>query len=178
LAGTGKSTIARTVAQKYFDQSRLAASFFFSRGGGDVGNASKFVTTVAIQLADKSALCRHISSAISEHSGITNLSLCDQWQILVLGPLSKLQSSGHHTSYVLVVDALDECDDDMGIKLIMQLLAEVQALKAVQLKVFLTSRPEVPIRYGFSEIPDAYHQDFVLHKISPPTVDQDISLFM
>jgi hypothetical protein len=51
MAGTGKSTIAHTVARDYFEQGRLAASFFFSRGGGDAGNASKFVTTIAIQLA-------------------------------------------------------------------------------------------------------------------------------
>jgi hypothetical protein len=51
LAGTGKSTIARTVARNYFEQKRLGASFFFSRGGGDVGHAGKFVTTIALQLA-------------------------------------------------------------------------------------------------------------------------------
>ena len=51
LAGTGKSTIARTVAHRYFDQKRLGASFFFSRGGGDVGHASKFFTSFAVQLA-------------------------------------------------------------------------------------------------------------------------------
>jgi hypothetical protein len=45
MAGTGKSTIANTIAQNYFKQGRLAASFFFSRGGGDTGNASKLVTT-------------------------------------------------------------------------------------------------------------------------------------
>ncbi|KAK3985141.1 hypothetical protein QBC44DRAFT_405652 [Cladorrhinum sp. PSN332] len=34
MAGTGKSTIARTVARRYCDNGRLGASFFF-RGGGD-----------------------------------------------------------------------------------------------------------------------------------------------
>jgi hypothetical protein len=51
MAGTGKSTTAYTIARAYFEQSRLAASFFFSKGGGDVGNASKFITTIAVQLA-------------------------------------------------------------------------------------------------------------------------------
>jgi hypothetical protein len=50
MAGTGKTTIAHTVARGYFDNGRLAASFFFSRGGGDIGNARKFVTTIAVQL--------------------------------------------------------------------------------------------------------------------------------
>ena len=51
LAGTGKSTIAHTIARNFFDKKRLGASFFFSRGGGDVSHAHKFVTSIAIQLA-------------------------------------------------------------------------------------------------------------------------------
>lgn len=50
LAGTGKSTIARIVARRYFDQKRLGASFF-SRGGGDVGHTGKFCTSFAARLA-------------------------------------------------------------------------------------------------------------------------------
>jgi hypothetical protein len=38
----GKSTIARTIAQRYYEKDCLGASFFFSRGGGDVSHASKF----------------------------------------------------------------------------------------------------------------------------------------
>jgi len=48
MAGTGKSKIAHTVAHGCFEQGRLVASFFFSRGGWDVG---KFVTSIAVQLA-------------------------------------------------------------------------------------------------------------------------------
>ena len=51
LAGTGKSTIARTVACEYSERKRLGASFFFSRGGGDVSHASKFFISIAVQLA-------------------------------------------------------------------------------------------------------------------------------
>ena len=54
MAGTGKSTIARTIARKYYEQERLGASFFFSRGGGDVSHAGKFFTSIAVQLANKS----------------------------------------------------------------------------------------------------------------------------
>jgi len=47
MAGTGKSTISRTVARRWYDESRLGASFFFSRGQGDLANASKFFSTLA-----------------------------------------------------------------------------------------------------------------------------------
>ncbi|OCK72991.1 HET-domain-containing protein, partial [Lepidopterella palustris CBS 459.81] len=179
LAGTGKSTIARTVARRYFKTKRLGASFFFIKGGGDVGNAGKFVTSVAVQLASSvPPLHQYICDAVKEHSNIASQSLRDQWQQLVLHPLSKLDGCSCHSSYVLVVDALDECDDDNNIRIILQLLAETRSLEKVRLRVFLTSRPEIPIRSGFYQIPDAEHQDFVLHSISPSIVDHDISLFL
>jgi hypothetical protein len=91
LAGTGKSTIARTVARRYYDRQRLAASFFFSRGGGDVGHAGRFVTSLAVQLAcDVPALRQRISDAVAERDDVGKQSLRDQWHHLVLGPLSKL----------------------------------------------------------------------------------------
>jgi hypothetical protein len=45
-AGTGKSTIARTVAHECYDKGCLGASFFFSRGKEDVSHAGKFFTTL------------------------------------------------------------------------------------------------------------------------------------
>ncbi|KAK4096065.1 hypothetical protein N658DRAFT_501994 [Parathielavia hyrcaniae] len=42
MAGTGKSTISRTVAQSFKDQNLLGASFFFKRGEGDRGKATLF----------------------------------------------------------------------------------------------------------------------------------------
>jgi hypothetical protein len=180
LAGTGKSTIARTVARQYFENKRLGASFFFSRGGGDVSHASKFFTTIAVQLAKKSqSLRRHICDALRQNSDIATQSLGDQWRQLVLGPLSKLSGGDSYPfSYVLIIDALDECNNDNDIRIILQLLAEAQSLKTIRLRVFLTSRPEIPIRNGFYRIPEAEHQDFVLHNISPSIVDQDIFIFL
>ncbi|KKP07332.1 hypothetical protein THAR02_00529 [Trichoderma harzianum] len=49
-AGTGKSTISRTVAQSFSNKSILGASFFFKRGEGDRGRASFLFTTIAAQL--------------------------------------------------------------------------------------------------------------------------------
>jgi len=178
LAGTGKSTIARTVARKYYDEKRLGASFFFSRGGGDVGHAGKFCTTVAVQLANSIlSLRRHICDAVAEHGDIAGLSLYDQWRQLVLQPLSKPSRDSCLPSYVVVIDALDECDNDANIRLILQLLAEVRSLKRARLRVFLTSRREVPIRYGYYQLPESERFDLVLHDIFPLIVEHDISIF-
>ncbi|KUJ10180.1 uncharacterized protein LY89DRAFT_710917 [Mollisia scopiformis] len=180
LAGTGKSTIARTVARRCLDQKRLGASFFFSRGGGDVGHAGTFVTSIALQLASNvPSLDQYLCDAIKERRDIASQSLRDQWQHLVVHPLSKLSGSGGgQFPYILVVDALDECDNDKVIRIIVHLLADARSLKTAHLQVLLTSRPDLPIRNGFGEVPDGEHRDFVLHNISPPIVDHDISLFL
>ena len=178
LAGTGKSTIARTIARRYFDQKRLGASFFFSRGGGDVSHAGKFFTSLASQLArNVPQIQRFISDAIIEHSDIANQSLRDQWRQLVFRPLSRLDDSLSLSSYVLIVDALDECDNEDHIRIILQLLAEARLLE-VRLRVLITSRPEAPIRYGFCQIPNAEHRDFILHDIKAAIVDRDIFNFL
>ncbi|KAK2938621.1 G-protein beta WD-40 repeat [Fusarium oxysporum f. sp. vasinfectum] len=51
MAGTGKSTISRTVARSRSKKGDLGASFFFKRGETDRGNLAKFVPTVARRLA-------------------------------------------------------------------------------------------------------------------------------
>jgi len=178
LAGTGKSTIARTIAREYFEQGHLGASFFFSRGGGDISHAGKFFTTIASQLAKRSpSLKSYICSAVSENSDIMNQSFRDQWRQLILQPLLRVAGDPSSSSYLLVVDALDECEDENDIRTILQLLAEASS-KTVPLRIFLTSRPEVPIRHGFHQIPETEHQDFVLHSISPSIIDRDIWIFL
>jgi hypothetical protein len=179
LAGTGKTTIARTIARSYYDKQRLAASFFFSRGGGDVGHAGRFMTSLAVQLARNVPLLRQrIINAIIERDDIVSQSLRDQWHHLVLGPLLKLSDSDCPASLVLVVDALDECDSDSNIRIIVQLLAEARSLTKVRLRVLLTSRPEVPIRHEFCQMPDTEHRDIKLHNILQSAVDHDITLFL
>ncbi|KAL4975136.1 hypothetical protein BDW66DRAFT_160755 [Aspergillus desertorum] len=50
MAGTGKSTISRTVARLLKNTNHLGASFFFKRGEGDRGNAKKLFPTLTRQL--------------------------------------------------------------------------------------------------------------------------------
>jgi hypothetical protein len=177
LAGTGKSTIARTVARRYNEQRRLGASFFFSKGGGDVGHAGKFFTSLAVQLAYAvPSLQTHIRDAVRERSDIASLSLLDQWRQLVLGPLSRLEEP--HQSFVLTIDALDECEGDQNVRTILRLLAEARSIKTIRLRVFLTSRPEIPIRHSIHYIPQAEHQDFILHNVPLTIVNHDISLYL
>jgi hypothetical protein len=144
-----------------------------------VSHAGKFFTSIAVQLANNIPSLRpYIYDAISNYKDIASQSFRDQWSQLILIPLSKLSSGSSSSSYVLVIDALDECDKDEHIRMILQLLAEARTLKPVRLRVFLTSRPEIPIRHGIYHIPQAEHQDFMLHNVPPTIVNHDIRLFL
>jgi hypothetical protein len=55
---------------------------------------------------------------------------------------------------------------------------EMENLKKVQLQVFITSRPETPIRLGFRARHETLHEDFVLHSIDQSVVEHDISIFL
>ena len=178
MAGTGKSTIARTVAHIYNEQKQLGASFFFSRDVGDLSDAGMFFTSIAVQLAKRSPILkRHICQAIAEQSDIADQGLRNQWRQIVFQPLSMLEADALRIPLVLVIDALDECDDDNHIGAILRLLADAKDLENVQLRIFVTSRPETPIRLGFRNMPGILHRDLVLHNISRTIVDRDILIF-
>ncbi len=178
MAGTGKSTISRTVAQSFADKGVLGASFFFKRGERDRGNAALLFPTIASQLVIKDpAMAEHIRDAIDAGPHITDKPLKEQFDKLVLEPLGKLKKDSRAMTFVLVLDALDECDRDLDIRLIISLLSKAKTLSSVRLRAFVTSRPELPIRLGFTGIKGNY-QDLVLHEIPKPIIEHDIAAFL
>jgi hypothetical protein len=179
MAGTGKSTIARTISRRYYDRNLLGASFFFSRGGGDVSDAGKFFTSIAVQLAKKSpSLKRCICEAIAEHSDIASQALRDQWNQLIFQPLSKTKADSIPSPLIFVIDALDECEGDRDIRTILQLFAEAKGPTDIQLRVFITSRPETPIRLGFRAMSWIVYRDLALQDVCRTIIDRDISIFL
>ncbi|KAK6344182.1 hypothetical protein TWF696_007824 [Orbilia brochopaga] len=181
-AGAGKSTISRTVAKNTADQSQLAASFFFKRGEKDRGNASRLFTTLASQIAyrirDTGPI---IQSAIDTDPSIGGMRPAEQFDKLIFQPLSQLRPNKHNVPHqpikaVFVIDALDECDGKEDQRLIISLLGRLTSLKSVDMRVFLTSRPELPLRLGFSELSGGTHRDMILHEA--PGIKHDIALFI
>ena len=178
MAGTGKSTIARTLAGKLNECNSLGGSFFFSRASGSSRNAANFVSTLVYGLANKSPHFKdRICEAISENGDVLRQGLRNQWEELVIGPLAKTKLVPRPT-ISFVIDALDECGSEDDIRLILQLLVEVKELSAIDLGVFVTSRPETAIRLGFEKMPEIIHQNLDLRDIPRETIEQDISLFL
>jgi len=176
MAGTGKSTIARTVAQTFKENGQLGASFFFKKGEADRGNARRFISTITKQLiAHNQQLASGVLKAIEMDPDISEKSLRDQFDMLILQPLQALEVD-QTASMVIVIDALDECEYGNEIRTILGLLPNLQYLTSIRLKVFLTSRPELPVQLGFKKVDN--HQHLVLHELPQPVIEHDIRLYL
>ncbi|PGH10423.1 hypothetical protein GX51_00182 [Blastomyces parvus] len=180
LAGTGKSTLARTIAHHFNEKGRLGASFFFSRGKKDLGDATAVLTTIAVQLAEALPdLKNDICDVIEKHGDIGQQPLYNQWQRLIFQPLLRLDRKLLlPIVLVFVLDALDECEGDEHLGEILRLLTELRELEVLKVKVFLTSRPERSIYASFRELPDIVHHDLTLHSVPKAVIDSDISMFL
>ncbi|CAI7609840.1 unnamed protein product, partial [Penicillium glandicola] len=177
MAGTGKSTISRTVASCLQEQQLLGASFFFRRGEEDRGTAKKLFPTLTEQMViGIPQMLPRVQKAIDDDPNISEKVLREQFEKLLLGPLLGIEEREETTRRVIVIDALDECESEDDIDIILRLLPQVRKSTSMQLRFLLTSRPELPIRLGFEGITDA-HQDLVLHEIEKPVIEHDISLY-
>ena len=174
LAGTGKSTIAQTTAERVFADGQLGASFFCSRDFEDRSNLHFIFPTLAIQLARKYAALRSILiPLVQSDPGVAHGSLYEQMRRLIVQPLKESA-----ISTVVVIDALDECKDKEPTSAILSVLGQF-VFEIPQVKFFLTGRPESHIQEGFrlsllAEATDA----FILHNIESSLVNDDILLFL
>ncbi|KAF9784513.1 hypothetical protein BJ322DRAFT_850627 [Thelephora terrestris] len=174
LAGTGKSTIAQTIAERIFAEDLLGASFFCSRDFEDRSNLRFIFPTIAFQLAHKYSDFRsHLVSLLRSDPDVFYESLCSQMQKLIAEPL---QITG--VSTVIVIDALDECKDHEPSSAILSVLGRfVKQIPGV--KFFITGRPEPRIETGF-RLPLLVNSTdvFVLHNVHASLINSDIRLFL
>ncbi|KAF2147950.1 hypothetical protein K461DRAFT_209141, partial [Myriangium duriaei CBS 260.36] len=174
-AGSGKSTIARTIAAALHQRGRLGGSFFFKRGDGDRGNASRFAPTIALQLIDVApALSHFIASALTNDPLVCERSLQEQFGKLLEHPLRDLEEKGFPSiaSLVIVIDALDECETAENVRSLLRLLARLR------IRTFVTSRPELPVQLGFTSMQTYLHEDAVLENIQLNTISQDLHKYI
>jgi hypothetical protein len=180
LAGTGKSTIARTLCQRLHEQGLLGASFFISRNHLDRCDASNIVRSIAYQLAVRwPAVSDALCANLRETPIMATRSLQQQIADFVVTPAQELHRDA---SITIVIDALDECVIDFlgrpGGELLLLLVRQFLPLSG-RLRLFLTSRAEVPIQHMFREL-SAPAQTFVLklHELDSAIVREDITTYL
>src|ERR1700691_1147445 len=108
-AGSGKSALAQTIAKHYDSKGRLAASFFFLRGGGSRNTISRTIPTLAYQISlSIPATKPYIRDVVRKDPGIFNQGLKHQFDKLVSAPIlaARATASEEPNPKVIVIDAL------------------------------------------------------------------------
>ena len=176
MAGTGKSTVSRTVARWLDAEGLLGGSFFFRKGGTDRADARRLFTTLTKQITERLPhLQQPVKRAIRDSRDIGSCLIQEQFNELLWKPFMGL-NLGLETPLILVViiDALDECQVPSHVAAFLSILPKLNDLKDVQLRMFITSRPEPPVMKGFRPIDK---DEIVLHQIDRSTIERDISIF-
>uniref|UniRef100_A0A0B7KKF2 Nephrocystin 3-like N-terminal domain-containing protein n=1 Tax=Bionectria ochroleuca TaxID=29856 RepID=A0A0B7KKF2_BIOOC len=169
MAGTGKSTISRTVAQRLDDDKMLGASFFFKTGEAERSTLSRFFSTIAADMVIKvPEVSTAVKEALHEDADFRKRVPGQQPKNLVIEPL--MRSQGHRPDHpiVLIVDALDERKRDQEIYLLINLFTDFSPMKMSQLKIFITSRPEIPNRRAFGKATAGSYHPVILHELPEP----------
>ena len=173
LAGTGKSTIAQTFAERMFAEGKLGASFFCSRDFADRSNLQAIFPTLAFQLAYQHQPFRENLIQVLKGPDVTKESLCSQMEKLIVGPL---KAAGIST--LIIIDALDECKDEEPASAILSILSRY-VKEIPKVKFFITGRPEPRIRSGFRLKPLLPITEVLkLHEVKPGAVNNDIKLYL
>ncbi|CAE6524374.1 unnamed protein product [Rhizoctonia solani] len=175
MAGTGKTTIASTFCDRAERRKLLAASFFCTRASAECRDVGRIVPTIAYQLARysipfQSALCK----ILGQNPDIGSKNMLKQFEQLLKEPLQQVKDTIPN-NLVVVIDALDECDDRNGVELVLDMLFRHAAY--VPLSFLVTSRPEPEIYNKMSshaQSREAIH----LHDIEQSLVRADIELYL
>ncbi|KAH7339070.1 hypothetical protein B0J17DRAFT_717490 [Rhizoctonia solani] len=175
MAGTGKTTIAYTFSERLEKRKRLAASFFCTRTSADCRNVTRIIPSIAYQLARYSTLFQSaLCEVLGEEHDVGSKTAEKQFGRLLLDPLTKAKNT-MPDNLVVVIDALDECEDRVGVETLLDIL--FRHASDMPLRFFVTSRPEPEI-YARMMLDVKARQAMHLHDIEKSLVQADIELYL
>ncbi|KIM20672.1 hypothetical protein M408DRAFT_124728, partial [Serendipita vermifera MAFF 305830] len=141
VAGSGKSTVVKTMADEWKAENRLVARFFFSRDTAETMSTKSFCSTVANNFAACNGIFKASMEQYMKRPDWHLLSLEEQFEGLVAGPLRKCQQPA-----ILMIDALDECGKEHEVRRTLLETLCSQFHSASLLRILVTGRPEPDIK--------------------------------
>ncbi|TFK61467.1 hypothetical protein BDN72DRAFT_965142 [Pluteus cervinus] len=166
-AGTGKTTIAQTMAEYWAREGQLAGSFFFSRSSNErskTGLAPATILHQFLEIFGADVDVGHLSIF-----GIT-------WPRLVDVLVSI--SSSLPQSLVIVIDGLDECSNAIDqISLLSDILRSLGRLGS-SIKVLISCRPERHLENLFNNFAPQLGSSYHIHLGQSEKDKNDIRIFL
>ncbi|VDB88572.1 unnamed protein product [Peniophora sp. CBMAI 1063] len=184
MAGTGKSAVARSFSRTLRSDGLLGGSFFCYRMVADQADAKRIIPTVVVSLALRDSHCTEaLLAELDTVSSVRAWNLETQIDRLLCKPFVGIEHDDDLMP-VVVIDALDECSDEMITRDLLHWLLKhvgkppVGPAAQLPVKFFLTSRPEPHIRGYLEGIHSDFGQVVRLHDIEHVIVGHDISRFI
>ncbi|KAF9035831.1 hypothetical protein BJ165DRAFT_1615272 [Panaeolus papilionaceus] len=188
--GSGKTAVARTMAERVSANNKLVGVFIFRRGQPGRSDATRFVATLAYQMALSIPLVRpHIEEQLNHDPSILQKSLSRQIDLLILEPLRRMRSRNPDIDLttlpnLVVVDGLDECGGNWSVgdeltqtRVLDSLYRLASSQNILPFSILILSRPENHIRNWFNTEPHGSMTDRLsLDATYKP--DDDIRLFV
>ncbi|KAG8712451.1 hypothetical protein FRC09_019854 [Ceratobasidium sp. 395] len=177
MAGTGKTTIAYSLCASLKASNQLAANFFCSRALPDCQDVTRIVPTIAYQLAQFSRdFQMTLYRTLGNDPDISTCDIATQFENLLSGPLTKVESTMPPGLFVVVVDALDECTDRSEAQTLLNIL--LRSVSRLPVKFFITCRPEPYLLDKVAAHGNLSSSIFHLHNIEESLVRADIETYL
>jgi hypothetical protein len=169
--GSGKTTIAMTMANIFEGMGRLGSFVFFNRDVEERSEPSRMVRTIAYQLSrHREDIADGIHRCVRKRSHINNMPMHVQFQELLVEPLIQVKNDER---VVIIIDALDEGGQGYYQEAFLKLLSRLPQLPDF-VRILITSRKYPQIQHAFSKVPDLR----VLDLNEVPDIDDDIHRFI
>ncbi|KAJ7208688.1 WD40-repeat-containing domain protein [Mycena pura] len=136
VAGSGKSTIAASIAKHFRERGALGAFVFFSRNKENSPRAVLHGIAYGLAMLNrefKVTLCH----TLEQNSSIVNADINTQFQKLLLDPLDAISDN---CNIIVILDALDECSDDERRRTLISLIANGFSRLPHNIRLLITSR--------------------------------------
>ena len=146
-SGSGKSTIAHTIAHGFHQRNELGSFLCFDRAYRAECRHEKVFSTMARDLAYRNpGVKQSLANAIRERNWPKWTDTIQQWDFFLVKPSAHLPTDH---PILLVIDALDESGDPQSRKDLLPILANRATELPSNVRILITSRPLDDILWAF-----------------------------
>jgi hypothetical protein len=175
-AGTGKSSIAHTIAAHFKGLGRLGSMFCFSESEKNMRKTTSLFPHIARDLADLDEnILAELCNAVQNKADRTTSSLKMQFEKLILAPANAIRDN-LHGPIVIVIDALDESGTIEERGGLLEVLASKLKELPPNFRVIITSRPDQDIQSALVGDSDILVKK--MDSIPPQSTANDIATYV
>lgn len=186
MSGTGKSTVARTVAAALVSKSNeaqtsnvkcsLAAGFFFSKGDDSRNTAQHVFTTILRCFTfHRPEMTKFVAEACAELKNVMSKGTWGLWDVFIRKLPKFIEASQTMSKtperWIVVIDALDECQNttDSDILQILERFSKCNThlnSALLQIRFLVTSRTEDHIERAFGRLETNLYRQEILKMVN------------